>query len=336
MTIFTIPRSRFDWPKFARAVSQFVLSRGGDEAFPIVEDGKVVFLPDHEELTLLDGIELEDIPDDPIERLEAGFDLLAQFAMFQDFGELACANGSMIEVPDLDDEDDERPPLTAAQRRLIEKTECDECRSYGFQISLDGSNHLIFKKVLVSEPDGECHVDDVNEASLLDERMEKFISSFVAKQGKKKSAKKQPHPRTATAKTDKTLMIRYIGADHARRHVIQRGDCQYWTGDGWSMILDKAKVFGDHGEAATTVASLQYRQYKGKPVRVFKVEVGITLAADNVEKISLELLTKYIAAALRLDVENSVYGDGPVEGSFVQARMKLSSLEETPSAKKTF
>lgn len=68
MSIFTIPRSRFDWPKFARAVSRFVLSRGADEAFPIVEDGKAIFLPDHEELTLPDGMELEAIPDDPIEQ----------------------------------------------------------------------------------------------------------------------------------------------------------------------------------------------------------------------------------------------------------------------------
>ncbi len=28
MSIFTIPRSRFDWPKFANAISRFSLSRG--------------------------------------------------------------------------------------------------------------------------------------------------------------------------------------------------------------------------------------------------------------------------------------------------------------------
>ncbi|MBX9679645.1 MAG: hypothetical protein K2X38_12855 [Gemmataceae bacterium] len=193
MSIFTIPRSRFDWTKFVRTVSKFVLSRGADEAFPIVEDGKAIFLPDHEELTLPDGMGLEDIPDDPIERLDAGFDLLAQFAMWQDFGELACADGGVIEVPDLDDGDfdddedeEERPLLTAAQRRLIEKTECDECRSYGFLISLDGAK-LNFQTVLVSESDGDCEVDAVVDAGLVEEPMAKFINSFMKKPARRKT-----------------------------------------------------------------------------------------------------------------------------------------------------
>ena len=87
MSVFTIPRSRFNWPRFANAVSRFVLSRGADAVFQLIQDGQVIL--DMEELTLDDGEEIEDIPDDPVERLEAGFDLLAQFAMFQDFGELA-------------------------------------------------------------------------------------------------------------------------------------------------------------------------------------------------------------------------------------------------------
>ena len=39
MSVFTIPRSQFDWPRFARAVAEFSLMRGADEAFQIVEDG---------------------------------------------------------------------------------------------------------------------------------------------------------------------------------------------------------------------------------------------------------------------------------------------------------
>lgn len=151
-----------------------------------------MFLPDYEELTLPDDVELEDIPDDPVARLEAGFDLLAQFAMWQDFGELACADGGVIEVPDLDDDDfddedeEDRPLLTAAQRRLIEKTECDECRSYGFLISLDGAK-LNFQTVLVSESDGDCEVDAVVDAGLVDKPMTKFINSFMKKATRRKS-----------------------------------------------------------------------------------------------------------------------------------------------------
>ena len=191
MSVFTIPQSRFDWPKFARAVSQFVLSRGADEVFQLVQDGQVIL--DMEELTLDDSQEIEDIPADPAERLEAGFDLLAQFAMFQDFGELACADGSVIEVPDLDldeddddDEEEERPPLTSAQRRLIENTECDECRSYGFLISLEGAN-LNLQTVLVSDSDGDCTADVIVDAGLVEKPMATFINSCVKKRARRKS-----------------------------------------------------------------------------------------------------------------------------------------------------
>ena len=137
-------------------------------------------------------------------------------------------------------------------------------------------------------------------------------------------------------KDKSTLTIRYIGTDDARMFVVQRGDFKFWDGNGFSRILDNAKVFHDHGEAATTVTALQYQQYKGLPVRAFKMELSIVLAADNVGSISQEALSKWIAAALRLDVENSCFGDGPVEGSFVQARMKMATLEETVPSRERF
>ena len=130
-------------------------------------------------------------------------------------------------------------------------------------------------------------------------------------------------------KDKSTLMIRYIGADHARRFIIQRGDFRYWTGDGFSKILDKAQVFHDHNAAGTTVAALQYQRYKGKPIRTFKLELAITLAADNVSEITQAQLEKFIIAAVQMEVDNGLHGDGPVEGSFVQARMKMATLEET-------
>jgi hypothetical protein len=126
-----------------------------------------------------------------------------------------------------------------------------------------------------------------------------------------------------------TVTVRYIGADHARRFCLQRADYKFWTGDGWDAALDSAKVFRDHGAAAQACAAIQYRKYKGKPLRTFKIELAVTLVADAVEDISREALVRYIAEALRIDVENTVHGDGPVEGSFVQARLLLKTLEET-------
>lgn len=137
-------------------------------------------------------------------------------------------------------------------------------------------------------------------------------------------------------KNEKALMIRYIGTNENRMYTIQRGDFKYWTGDGWSMIVDKAKVYHDHGSAATTVAALQYKQYQGKPVRAFKMEIGFLVAADDVGGIDIEKIKKYIANAIKISVDNDVNGDGPVDGSFVQARLKINSIEETVPTRTVF
>ncbi len=130
-------------------------------------------------------------------------------------------------------------------------------------------------------------------------------------------------------KDKSALTIRFVGPDDKRKYLVQRGDFKFWTGDGFSRILDMAKVFRDHGEAATTLAALQYQQYKGLPVRAFKMELSFLLAADDVEGIGLEQIKTYIRTAFKLSVENSVHGDGPVDGSFVQARLHMATLEET-------
>lgn len=132
------------------------------------------------------------------------------------------------------------------------------------------------------------------------------------------------------------LRIRYIGSSCSRMHTIQRGDFAYWTGDGWSRVLDMAKVFRDYDAAATTVAALQYRQYRGLPIRAFKMELSFLLAADDVGGITVEQIKKYIANSIKLSVDNDVNGDGPVDGSFVQARLKIASLEETKPSRERF
>ena len=81
---------------------------------------------------------------------------------------------------------------------------------------------------------------------------------------------------------------------------------------------------------------IQYKQYKGKQVRTFKVEMAITLVADDVETINLGVLASYLSYAMRIDMENSVHGDGPVAGSFVKARLRLKTLEETRRHRRKF
>lgn len=134
----------------------------------------------------------------------------------------------------------------------------------------------------------------------------------------------------------KGITIRYIGNDQRRLFCVQRGDSKYWAGDdGWSRILDKAQIYRTHKEAQAACFALQYAMYRGLPIRTVRVEVSVTLVAGNVESIGQEELTRFLAEFVRIDVENTS-GDGPVDGSFVQLRMRLASLEETPSPRKRF
>ena len=133
------------------------------------------------------------------------------------------------------------------------------------------------------------------------------------------------------------ILIRYCGADCNRYHVLQRGSGEFWMGDGgWSPILDCAKIFRLHKDAQQACAALQRRQYGGKPMRTFKMEVTVALVADDVQEVSKEQLAEFIAQAVRVDIESSLHGDGPVEGSYVLLQLRLATLEETQSARKRF
>ncbi len=182
-----VPRTQFDLDKFVKAVHDFNLSMGVDEAFLIVEDGVAVNESDFADL--LDDGEAE-IPNDPVDRLKAGHTLFCHFALCRDFDLLVCADGTEIEVPDLDaeeDEDDEdegenEPTrrLTTKQRKLIEKTCCDENRSYGILLALE-QDKLVFQSVLSCDLNGQAEVEITKDTGLVEKPIVKFINSFVRK-----------------------------------------------------------------------------------------------------------------------------------------------------------
>lgn len=127
---------------------------------------------------------------------------------------------------------------------------------------------------------------------------------------------------------DNKLCIRYLFADHNRKHVIQRGNGDFWTGDGWSPILDCARLFREHRAAQVAWRAIQMTRYGGKPSRTFRVEVGITLMGDDVADVTKDMLVKFLYDAVRIDVETSVFGCGPLEDVYCEARMKLATVEE--------
>lgn len=177
MGVLTIRRSRFGWKAFARAVTEFAVGCGLEEAFPITDDGRVVPWQDHDDLTLPDGREVDHVPRDPLRRLEAGFSLFAAFTAFENPRRFACADGGVIAVPDPDG-DDAALSYTGEWRRLAERTECGECRSYGFLISLRGAR-LTLQTALATDADGDCTVEPVAEAGLAGEPMARFVRRFA-------------------------------------------------------------------------------------------------------------------------------------------------------------
>lgn len=135
---------------------------------------------------------------------------------------------------------------------------------------------------------------------------------------------------------DDIIFIRYCGTSANRFHILQRGDGLIWTGDGWSRLMDCAKIFRSHKDAQRAYASLARQRYGGKPMRTFKLEVAVALVADDVNDIRQEQLADYISRAVRVDVENSIFDNGPIEGSYVELRLLLATLKETESARKRF
>jgi len=132
------------------------------------------------------------------------------------------------------------------------------------------------------------------------------------------------------------ILVRYFGSDCNRYHVLQRASGDFFTGDGWSRILDCAKISRKHGDAQRACAVLQRRQYGGLPMRTFRVEAVIALVARDVTNISDEQLADYIESAVRLEIESSQFGDGPVTGSYVQVQFRLATLEETKTTRERF
>ena len=174
MSVVAIPRRRFDWPAFTKAVRAFALKHGLEEAFPVVHDDRVVYWPGHADL-LEDRDDLDGVPGPPLERLRAGLDIFAQFSMPGERGGMVCADGGIIEVGRLDDET--APLLADERRRLAEKTAFGDCHAYGFLISLNAGK-LTAQTALMTDSDGECHVEAVVEAGLVEEPMWLFVRQF--------------------------------------------------------------------------------------------------------------------------------------------------------------
>jgi hypothetical protein len=183
MKRLTIPRRQFDLRKLVKAIRTFTQAMDGHEPFPIVQGGVAIYDAD-----LCDMLEDDaEVPDDPVERLEAGYSLYCTFGLCRDFDLLACADGTEIEVPDLDcDDEDEETALTQKQREMIDRTCCDENRSYGLLLTLNGQK-IVIQSAQMCDLNGDCEVEVVKNAGLVDEPMRRWLDSFlIPERGRKR------------------------------------------------------------------------------------------------------------------------------------------------------
>ena len=337
----TMIAKTFDLDGFLHALHSFSLANSGDGIpLPVVHEGTAYYDPSELESELC-----TDIPDDSTARLKAGYTLFGLFAMYNGDNGFICADGNEVEVPSDDDDEEEKESRQPRRRRtkkyvqLAGRTECDECRGYGYEIALEGDD-IIIEPALMCDLSGESEIENASEPNLVTEPMAKFVKRF--KRPASRCCIKTPAPKGGKTRQRRPVQnpagvtIRYMGSDDRRIFVLQRGDLKFWTGEVWDKTLDKAMIFHDHKTAQATCSALQYQRYKGKPMRTFTVEMSVTLVADDVEGVSQEELARFIAEAVRIDIENVVFGDGPVDGSFVQLRMILVTLEETASSRKRF
>ncbi len=75
------------------------------------------------------------------------------------------------------------------EQEAEEETCCDENRSYGLLLSLKGEK-LVIESALMSDLDGDCEVEIVKNAGLVEVPMAKFVNSFIVKPRRRKGTKR--------------------------------------------------------------------------------------------------------------------------------------------------
>ena len=127
---------------------------------------------------------------------------------------------------------------------------------------------------------------------------------------------------------ENTLMIRYVGTDYNRTFLIQRGDGQFWTGNGFSVKESDAEIFDDKHKCQLTRNAIRHGQYAGQPVRTFTFKVSLTLVGHEAKDIDMEELTEFLMAAANLNIDAGAHGDGPRE-TMIELFMRFKTLRET-------
>ena len=177
MSSFVWTAKSFDLGSFLDALHAFSLGCGGDgDPLPVVHERSV-----YHDATDLASELCADIPDDSRRRSKAGYTLFSAFTQFNDTGYVR-ADGNEVEVTSEDeehddDEDEPRPHRPTMDAALAAATECDDCRGYGFLISLT-RDEICVKLGTICDLGGEWECEVLEEPNLLTGPMTDFLERF--------------------------------------------------------------------------------------------------------------------------------------------------------------
>ncbi len=185
MKELSIKRSKFKLTQFLDALHKFSLDHFGDgNPLPVVSGGTVY--PD--DLDLIDALaadedrSVEEIPRSSLERLDLGLEVFGFFATANGFDEFDCADGEQVEVPNLDDEEEdaEEEPRRRTKQYLemVTNTVCDECTAYGYVISIVGDTVKI-DGMCMRDVSGDCELERMVEPNLVRDAMRRWVNSFL-------------------------------------------------------------------------------------------------------------------------------------------------------------
>lgn len=135
---------------------------------------------------------------------------------------------------------------------------------------------------------------------------------------------------------DTTLAVRYVGADHSRRYLIQRGDGEFWTGEGFSGVQNDAELFADKQQVQGVLRSIMFDKYRNKPMRTYQCEVTFTVIGDDVETMDPEVLNDFLFKSIVLNIDTGAHGNGPIPNTYVLPQIKLAVLNEIPRPRRLF
>jgi hypothetical protein len=123
--------------------------------------------------------------------------------------------------------------------------------------------------------------------------------------------------------------LRYLGPPHARRFVIQRNDHRFWSGSDWVDHHGDARLYRSVLDAQEDYHVLKQPLVKGKPSRRFTCTFTVTVAGDDLGKITARDVREYLRSVMHVGLDyEAVSDDSPLAEAHVDCHVKLPALRE--------